>query len=159
VPLTDTQWIVGPITVSRECDIANEVALLRAEETALKTAIVEHSHLYFGIALVTIVSYVVGAFAPAWLRWITGFLLAALLVGELGMVALLRRLQQFHAPFRTDIVVRNHLFMGIVALMALVYALLGLWSRWPLPWLAMAFAVLINLLHGVGYSKRNSSHG
>lgn len=140
--------------MSKENDIANEVALLRAEETALKAAIVAHSQLYFGIALVTIVSYVVSAFAPAWVRWITGFLVAGLLVGQFGMLALLRRLQQFHAPFRTDIVVRNHLFMGAVALVALIYALLGLWSRWPLPWLAMAFAGLINLLHGFGYSQK-----
>lgn len=45
--------------------------------------------------------------------------------------------------------------MGIVALLALLYALLGLWGRWPVPWLAMAVAIVINLMHGFGYAPRN----
>jgi hypothetical protein len=38
--------------------------------------------------------------------------------------------------------------------LALVYALLGLWGRWPVPWLAMAVAIIINLMHGFGYAPK-----
>lgn len=148
----------GAVAVLDDNGIAEEVAQYRAEESALKSAIYEKSQLYFGVALLAIISYVVAAFGPGWIRWIAGFSIAGLLVGQFGMLSLLRQLQQFYAPLRNDFVVRNHLLMGAAALLALVYALLGLWGRWPVPWLAMAFAITINLLHGFGYTPKEK-HG
>jgi hypothetical protein len=99
-----------------DSEIAEEVAQYRAEESALKSAIYEKSQLYFGVAFLAIISYVVAAFGPGWVRWIASFFIAGLLLGQFGMLSLLRQLQQFYAPFRNDFVVRNHLLMGAAAL-------------------------------------------
>lgn len=134
-------------------EIAEEVAASCAGESSLKTAIYEKSKLYLGVAFLAIISYFVAEVSPSWVRWVTGFFIAGLFVGQFGMLFLLRQLQRFYAPY-PNFVVRNHLFMGTLALLFLVYALLGLWGRWPVPWLAMLFAIIVNLLHGIGYSPK-----
>lgn len=137
-------------------EIAEEAAAYRSEESSMKTAIYEKSKLYFGVAFLAIISYVVAAVSPSWVRWVAGFFIAGLLAGQFGMLSLLRQLQQFYAPY-PNFVVRNHLLMGAVALLLLVYALLGLWGRWPVPWLAMLLAIIVNLLHGIGYAPKKNS--
>ena len=135
-------------------ELERDKAVYKAAELALKGAIVEKSKLYFGYGLLALIAYPFAAFGPDWVRWIAGFLIAILLVGELSMFGVLRRLQQFYAPFRADFVLRNHALMAAVAVLALIYSLLGLWGRWPVPWLALLVAAVINLLHGLGYAPR-----
>lgn len=143
----------GKIAVLSDEKIAEEVATSRAEESSLKAAIYEKSKLYLGVAFLAIISYVVAAASPSWVRWVAGFFIAGLLAGQFGMLSLLRQLQRFYAPY-PNFVVRNHLLMGTVALLSLVYALLGLWGRWPVPWLAMLLAIIVNLMHGIGYAPK-----
>lgn len=135
-----------------------EVLFYRAEESSLKAAIYEKSQLYFGVALFAGISYVLSAFGSGWLRWLPSFFISGLLLGQFGMLSLLLKLQKFYSPFRSDFVVRNHLLMGAAALLALIYALLGLWGGWPVPWLAMLVAILVNLMHGFGYAPKEK-HG
>ncbi len=137
-------------------EIAEEVGAYRAQESSLKAAIHEKSKLYFGVAFLAMIFYAAAAFGPNWVRWVAGFFIAALLLGQFRTLSLLRQLQQFYSPFRNDFVLRNHLLMGTVALLALTYALLGFWGRWPVPWLAIALATIINLVHGFGYAPKEN---
>lgn len=139
-------------------DIDNDVAAFRAEEHAIKEAIHEKAKLYFSVAFLAVISYVLAALGPSWLRWIAGFFMSALVLGQFGMLSLIRKVQLFYSPYRYDIVARNHLLMGIVALLALVYALLAFWWHWPVPWLAMIVGIFINVIHGIGYAP-SGKHG
>ena len=103
----DLQLATRGRRVQEDEEIAREAAVYRAEESSLKAAIYEKSHLYFGVGFFAIVSYVAAEFGPAWVRWVAGFFIAGLLVGQFGMLSLLRRLRHFYAPFRND-------FFGII---------------------------------------------
>lgn len=130
------------------------MAIYRAKETALKGAIVEKSKLFFGCGLFALIAYPFAVFGPSWARWIAVFLIAILLLGEMGMVSALRRLKRFYSPFRADIVLRNHFVLAAISISALAYALLGLWARWPVPWFGLLIGITIYLVHGVGYAAR-----
>jgi len=113
------------MTGAAELTVEEERAAYRAEESALKGALVAKSRLYFGDGLLSLFAYPFAAFGPGWVRWIAGFLIAILLLGEFSMVGAFRRLQRFYSPFRSDTVLRNHFVLATIAIVALMYALLS----------------------------------
>lgn len=133
-----------------------EIAEYRAGEEALQNAIIGKSKLFFGYGLLSLIAYPFAVYGPSWVTWIAGFFVAILLLGEVGMLVALRELQRFRWPLRADHVMRNHFGLAAIAIVALVYALLGLWGRWPVPWLALVIGILINLAHGFGYAPRRT---
>jgi hypothetical protein len=131
-----------------------EIEEYRAAEVALENAIRERSKLFFGYGLLALIAYPFAEFGPSWVRWIGGFFIAILLLGEMGMVGALRRLQKFRWPFRADHVMRNHYGFAAFGILALTYALCGIWGRWPVPWIALLIGVFVNVVHGFGYGQR-----
>ena len=72
------------IDVPRE-ELETEKAEYKAAELARKGAIVEKSKLYFGYGLLALIAYQFAAFGADWVRWIAGFFIAILFLGELSM--------------------------------------------------------------------------
>lgn len=135
-------------------EISADVAEYRAVELFYTNAIYEKSKLYLGVSFLAIISYVAAAVGADWVQWVAGFFIAGLLAGQFGMLGLLRRLQLFYAPY-PNYVVQRHLLLGIAAFLLLIYSLIGMWMSWPVPWLAMLLAIIVNTLHGIGYAPKN----
>lgn len=120
-------------------------------EAALERAIYEKSKRQLTTWILGFISYAVAVFLWDWLRWVTGFFLVLLLLGEINVLHLLRLHQRSSFPFASDTVARNHLVMGYACLALTVYSLLGLSGNLPLPALTMLLAALISLVHCIGY--------
>jgi hypothetical protein len=119
-------------------------------EAALRDAIVKKARLLVGYGGFALLVYPVPVFGPGWARWIEAFLIATLVLRELGMI---RAVEQFYAAFRAQAAVRNHSSLAVIALMALGYALFGLLARWPVPWVPLLIATGINVAQGLSYAR------
>jgi hypothetical protein len=119
-------------------------------EAAVKDAIVEKAKVLVGYGGLALLVYPIRVFAPGSARWIEAFLIATLVLRELGMI---RALEQFYAAFRAQAAVRNQTSLAVIALIALGYALFGVLARWPVPWVPLLIATGINLAQGLSYAR------
>ena len=124
----------------------------KATELKLTDEIREKSQVYLTVCLVALISYPFSVFGPGWVSWISLFLTLGALNGEFSVFGAIMRLHRFEPTS----VYRVHSVMALLAVVMLIYSLVGLWKHWPLPWLTLMVALVINFLHGVSFGLRNS---
>lgn len=125
-----------------------------AEKLKLTDDIREKSHLYLTVSLFALISYPFSVFGPAWVGWISLFLTLGALNGEFSVFNAIRRLHRFEPTS----VFRVHSWMALVAVSMLIYSLLGQWRHWPLPWLTLIVAFIINFVHGASFTFRKPAN-
>lgn len=131
-------------------DQDSDNAQYKANFHAIGEAIHKKSLSVFHYGLLSLISYVIGAFWPDWVRWFTSFFIYCLISALLGMFGAITQRQEILPTF----VYRTHMKMLAVSVIMLAYALVGLWLHLPVPWLALIAGILLGVALGMFASPR-----